>query len=135
MGKILLLYFPYAWAGPKTPTTSKVVHMKNIVILLFCLFSFSGFSQVSVDIISAEYPVEDYTGRPSLCLTVVRTTEGKLIGIVEPIEDCFYARKARRASGNRLTVFTKNLTRIQEGQLKQHLQSRDTQLEFYYSGE
>ena len=109
--------------------------MKNIVILLFCLFSYSAFSQVSVDIISAEYPVEDYTGKPSLCLTVVRTTAGKLIGIVEPIEDCFYARKARHTVGNRLTIFTKDLTKIQAGKLQQHLQSMDTQLEFYYSGE
>ncbi len=109
--------------------------MKNIIILLFCLFSYSAFSQVSVDIISAEYPVEDYEGNPSLCLTVVRTTSGQLLGIVEPIEDCFYARKARKASSNRLTIFPKDLAKIPVGRLQLHLQRIDAQLEFYYSGE
>jgi hypothetical protein len=111
------------------------MHMKNIILLFFCLFSFSALSQVTADVISAEFPVEDQAGRPSLCLTIVRTTAGQLLGIVEPIEDCFYARKARRASQNRLTIYPNDLTPVREGELRRHLQSIDTQLEFYYSGE
>ncbi len=107
--------------------------MKNIIILLFCLISFNTFSATTeVDVISAEFGVEDYTHRKTLCLTVVRIPDsGSLLGIVEPIEDCFYARTGKKNS--RIHLALKKLQKIDEPEMFEHLQRMDTQLEFYFS--
>lgn len=107
--------------------------MKNILILLFCLISFNSFSQSNeVDVISTEFGVEDYTHKKSLCLTVVRVPEsGSLLGIVESLEDCFYARTAKK--NNRLHLAVKKLQKINEPEMLNHLQRMDTLLEFYFS--
>lgn len=107
--------------------------MKNIIILLFCLISFNTFSATTeVDVISAEFGVEDYTQRKSLCLTVVRVPKsGSLLGIVESLEDCFYARTAKK--NNTIHLAVEKLQIIDEPEMREHLQRLDTQLEFYFS--
>ncbi len=107
--------------------------MKNIIILIFFLISFNTFSSTTeVDVISAEFGVEDYNHRKSLCLTVVRVPKsGSLLGIVESLEDCFYARTAKK--NNRIHLAVKKLQKIDEPEMREHLQRMDTQLEFYFS--
>jgi hypothetical protein len=109
--------------------------MKNILLLIICLFSLNAFSSTTeVEIISAEYGVEDYDFRRTLCLTVVKIPKsGALLGIVESIEDCFYARLAKKSSDNRLRLSLRKLMRIAHPQMEQHLQKIDTQLKFYFS--
>ena len=107
--------------------------MKNIIILIFCLISFNTFAATTeVDVISAEFGVEDYTHRKTLCLTVVRVPKsGSLLGIVESIQDCFIARTAKK--NNRIHLAVKKLKKIDEPEMREHLQRLDTQLEFYFS--
>lgn len=108
--------------------------MKNIAILILFTLSFHSFAATSVDVISAEFGIEDDTSRKTLCLTIVRvpkTTE--LLGIVETIEDCFYARKAKKSPNNRLALNMKDLQPVDHAPLRAHLQTLDTQLKFYFS--
>ncbi len=111
--------------------------MKNFLILLFCLFTYTNaFSATTteVDVISAEFPVEDYDQRKTLCLTVVRIPgTGKLLGVVESIEDCFYARTARKSQDHKIRLPLKKLQKIEQREMREHLQRIDTQLEFYFS--
>ena len=107
--------------------------MKNIIILIFCLISFNTFADTTeVDLISAEFGVEDYTHRKTLCLTVVRVPKsGSLLGIVESLQDCFIARNAKK--NNRIHLAVKKLQKIDGPEMLEHLQRLDTQLEFYFS--
>ena len=109
--------------------------MKNILILLFCLLSFNSFAKsIEVDVLSAEFGVEDYHQNKSLCLTVVRIpSSGALVGIVESIQDCFIARAAKKSSNHKLRVDLDHLKRCESPQMRDHLQTLDTQLEFLFS--
>lgn len=109
--------------------------MKNALILFFCLFTLNTFAAVTeVDIISAEYGIEDNLQTKSLCLTVIRVpSSGQLIGVVEDIYDCFFARSAKRSQTNRLKIDLRRLQKIDHKDLHDHLQRMDTQLKFYFS--
>lgn len=110
--------------------------MKILIALIFSFVTFQAFSQTTteVDVISAEFPVEDFDQRKTLCLTVVRVPKtGKLLGVVEDIQDCFYARMARKSHNHKLQIETKKLQKINHPELREHLQRLDTQLEFYFS--
>lgn len=110
--------------------------MKNLIILIFCFFAFNSFAitTIEVDVISAEFGVEDYDHRKTLCLTTVRVPKnGKLMGVVESLEDCFYARTAKKSVNNKLKLAVKGLKKIDHPEMREHLQRLDTQLEFYYS--
>jgi prolyl-tRNA editing enzyme YbaK/EbsC (Cys-tRNA(Pro) deacylase) len=109
--------------------------MKNILILIVFFLSYQAFAKsVEVDVLSAEFGVEDHTRAKTLCLTVVRVPQtGALLGVVESIEDCFYARQAKRATSNRITMNLTKLQKLEMMYLGRHLQSMDTQLEFLFS--
>jgi len=109
--------------------------MKNILILSLFLFSFNSFGKsIVVDVISAEYGVEDHLMQPTLCLTVVRLpSTNHLIGIVENIEDCFYARKANSLRNHKLNIDPSKFNSTIPSPLREHLQTLDTQLEFLFS--
>lgn len=108
--------------------------MKNLIILLFCLFAYSALASVEVDVLSAEFGVEDETQRKTLCLTTVRVpANGKLLGIVEDMHDCFYARMGKK--NHTLELAVKKLKKIDDPNLRDHLQRMDAQLEFYFSEE
>ncbi len=107
--------------------------MKAFTLLFLSFFTLSLFA-ATVDIVSSEYGVEDDEHNKSLCLTVVRLPQnGKLIGVVETIQDCFYARRARHSSTNQLQIDLNKLKLIDHRPLRQHLQRQDTQLKFYFS--
>ena len=104
--------------------------MKTILLLLALSFSVSSFS-AEVDVIDAEFGVEDEAGNPQLCLTVVRLPKtGAVIGIVESLYDCFYTRQAKK--NPRIDINFKGLSKPDSG-LLEHLQSRDASLEFLFS--
>ena len=109
--------------------------MKNLTILIFCLFCFQSFAQeIEVDILSTEIGIEDQHFKPSLCLTVVRVpTSGALIGVIEDIRDCFYTRKANKASTSKMKIDLTALKSIKSPALGSHLQKMDSQLEFLFS--
>ncbi len=109
--------------------------MKNILILIFCLLCFNTFAKsIEVDVISAEFGVEDHFQNKSLCLTVVRVpVSGELIGLVEDIQDCFYARSAKRAPAHKIQVDLKKLRAFTNPEMQAHLQTLDTQLKFLFS--
>lgn len=109
--------------------------MKNILILIFCLLSFNSFAKsIEVDVISAEFGVEDHFQNKTLCLTVVRVpANGELIGLVEDIQDCFYARTAKRSPDHKIRVDLKKLRAFTVHELQTHLQTLDTQLKFLFS--
>ncbi len=105
--------------------------MKTLILTSLVLFSLNS-QATEVDVVSAEFGVEDQAQNKTLCLTVVRVPKnGKLLGVVEGIEDCFYARKGKK--NPRLTLNLKSLKPIAETDLLQHLQTLDTQLKFYFS--
>lgn len=84
--------------------------------------------------ISAEFGVEDHTRSKSLCVTVVRVPQtGALLGVVESIEDCFYARTAKRAQSNLIQMDLSKLQPLSMPALRSHLQSMDGQLKFLFS--
>jgi hypothetical protein len=104
--------------------------MKTILLFLTLLFSYSSFA-AEVDVLSAEFGVEDEAARPELCLTVVRIPKsGAVIGIVETMYDCFYTRQAKKSP--HLQINLRTLTKPAPTLLS-HLQSRDSSLEFLYS--
>lgn len=108
--------------------------MKNLIILIFCLFAYSAFASTEVDVLSAEFGVEDDAQRKTLCLTTVRVpSNGKLLGIVEDIYDCYYARLGKK--NHTLQLAMKKLKKIDDPNLRDHLQRMDAQLEFYFSDE
>ena len=108
--------------------------MKNILILILTFICFKSFAGTNVDVLSAEFGVEDESQRKTLCLTVVRIPKtAELVGIVEAIEDCFYARQAKKSPNHRLTINLKDLKPVTHAPLRTHLQTLDTQLKFYIS--
>lgn len=109
--------------------------MKNLLILLACLFSLNSFSKtVEVDVLSYEFGVEDHQQGKTLCLTVVRIPEsGALLGVVEDIGDCFYARSAKKSQDHKIQLNLKDLRRFSLPELRDHLQTLDAQLEFLFS--
>jgi hypothetical protein len=109
--------------------------MKNILILIVCLFSLNSFAKtVEVDVISAEFGIEDHLQNKSLCLTVVRVPfDGSLLGVVEEIQDCFYARRAKKSPNQKIRIDIKKLRVFTMTELLDHLQTIDTQLKFLFS--
>ncbi len=109
--------------------------MKIFITTLFFLTSLNSFAKTQkVDIISAEYGVEDHEQSKTLCLTIVRIPEsGNLIGIVEDISDCYYARLAKKAHSSQMSMTLNDLRPIEYQPLKQYLEAIDTQLEFLFS--
>ena len=109
--------------------------MKNIFALILCLLSFQTFAAPSlVDVVSTHIGVEDDEQRKSLCLTVIRVPgHNSLVGVVEDIRDCFYARSAKRSLRPQIQMNLPALKEIDHLPLRQHLQKLDTQLEFYFS--
>lgn len=111
-------------------------HMKTFIALLFIFISFQAFSAstTQVEVISAEFPVEDFDQRKTLCLTIVRVpVTGKLLGVVEDIRDCFYARTAKKSHNHKLHLPLSKFHKITHPEMREHLQRLDTQLEFYFS--
>ncbi len=109
--------------------------MKNLIILIICLFCFQSYAQeIEVDILSAEIGIEDQDFKQSLCLTVVRVpASGVLIGVLEDIRDCFYTRKAKKAPTSKMKIDFSALKTIKSDALGSHLQKMDSQLEFLFS--
>ena len=109
--------------------------MKNILILIICFLSLNAFSKpIEVDVISAEFNVEDHFQEKSLCLTVVRVpATGELLGVVEGIEDCFYARSARKSPNHKIKIDLSKLRAFSIVDLHHHLQTLDAQLQFLFS--
>ncbi len=109
--------------------------MKNFLILIAFFLSYQAFAKsTEVDVISAEFGVEDHTRSKSLCVTVVRVPQtGALLGVVESIEDCFYARTAKRAQSNLIQMDLSKLQPLSMPALRSHLQSMDGQLKFLFS--
>lgn len=107
--------------------------MKNLLIFIFSFLSLNALS-AEVDVISAELGVQDHLERKTLCLTVVRVPQnGALLGVVESIEDCFYARKARQSPNHKIHIDLPSLRPLEVVELKAHLQTLDTQLKFLFS--
>jgi hypothetical protein len=109
--------------------------MKNAIILIFCLFAYNTFAKpIEVDVISAKFNVEDQLQHPSLCLTVIRVpATGELLGVVEGLYDCFYARTAKRSPDHKIMIDLKTLKTFQDSELHNHLQMIDGQLQFLFS--
>ncbi|MBA2405221.1 MAG: hypothetical protein H0V66_10655 [Bdellovibrionales bacterium] len=109
--------------------------MKNILILIVCFFCLNSFAKaVEVDVISAEFGVADHQQNKTLCLTVVRVPQnGALLGVVEGIHDCFYARSAKKSPDHKIQLDIKKLSPVTLPELQDHLQTIDTQLKFLFS--
>ncbi|HXH30739.1 MAG TPA: hypothetical protein VNJ01_07985 [Bacteriovoracaceae bacterium] len=109
--------------------------MKSLFVMLTLIFTTEAFAlKTEVDVISVEFGVEDHFQRKSLCLTVVRVPyHGALLGVVEDIESCTYARSAKKSYAHKIHIELHKLKKITVPELKDHLQKRDTQLSFYFS--
>jgi hypothetical protein len=110
--------------------------MKYLFLIVLCLFHVEAFAKamIEVDVINAEYFIEDDENNKTLCLTVVRVPlNGDLIGIVESLTDCYYARLANSNPGLPLKIDLSLLSPIEHSNLMRHLQKMDSQLRFYFS--
>ena len=109
--------------------------MKNTLILIVCLFSLNSFAKsVEVDVLSADFGIADHQQNKTLCLTVVRVpATGDLLGVVEGIHDCFYARSAKKSADHKIHLDLKKLKSLSIPELHDHLQTIDTQLKFLFS--
>lgn len=105
------------------------------LFIAFLLTLSSAFaSSLEVEVIDTKIAMNDYTNRPTLCLSVVREVNtGKLFGIVEDITDCFYTRQARRSQESTISIPTKMLSSMSDSEMLHHLQAFDSQLEFLWS--
>lgn len=102
--------------------------MKNLIVVALSLFSLNLFA-FEAEVISAEFMVEN-----ELCLTIVRVpATGELLGVVEDIRDCFYARLAKKNPHLPLELHDKYLLPLTHKELLQYLQTMDAQLKFYFS--
>ncbi len=107
--------------------------MKTI-FTIFALMLSSYLYAIEVDVISSEFGVLDQNQNQTLCMTVVRVPKtGELIGVIESIEDCYYARKAKKSKDHTLELDMNDLKVISMDELLNHLQSLDTQLKFLFS--
>ena len=87
---------------------------------------------ILMDVLSAEFALEDQNQNKSFCLTVLRNHRtGELFGLVEGVEDCFYARKAKK--NPTLKIDLSAFKKITMPDFEAHLQALDPQLKFYLS--
>lgn len=108
--------------------------MRLIIALFLIISSAQAASTLKVDVIDAQIGVNDYTNRPTLCVTTVReVSSGKMLGIVEDIGDCFWTRQARRNPSATLELPRRDFKKLAPGEMLQHLQGFDSQLEFLWS--
>lgn len=104
--------------------------------VLFCatLSAQAAALQLRVQVIDAQFGVEDSAGQKTLCLTVARDVESsRLVGVVEDITDCYWARQAHRTPEKILSLPRKDLKPVSDPALLQRLQGFDSQLEFLWS--
>lgn len=110
----------------------KIKILIHSFILLISLNAHATLTEV--DVLSADFGVEDNLQNKTLCLTVVRVPKStRLLGIVETIQDCFFARQAKKAPSHKIKIDLKTLQKLEDFDLRQHLQTLDTQLQFYFS--
>lgn len=107
--------------------------MKTLIAIITFAFALS-VQAAQLEVMDAQIGVLDYTNRPTLCLTVVRDLEtNELLGIVEDITDCFYARKALRNPSMILELHDNAFRKMDAGKMLIHLQEIDPALKFLWS--
>lgn len=107
--------------------------MKTFLALITFALALS-VQAAQLEVMDAQIGVLDYTNRPTLCLTVVRDLEtNELLGIVEDITDCFYARKASRNPSMILELPDNAFRKMDAGKMLIHLQAFDPALKFLWS--
>lgn len=105
-----------------------------LILLVSASRLMAGPAKLDVQVISVEIGLNDYENRPTLCLTIGRELKsGHLVGVIEDITDCFWARQANRAPEKILKLPKNYLSPVEEGQMLNHLQAFDSQLEFFWS--
>ena len=108
--------------------------MRTFLLALLSTFTAHAAPVLRVDVINTEIGVNDYQDRPTLCVLTVRAVEdGRLLGIVEDIGDCYWTRQARRYPEVALELPLHSLRPIETDEMRSHLQGFDSQLEFLWS--
>lgn len=108
--------------------------MRLLIALFFIVSSAQAASTLKVDVIDAQIGVSDYANAPTLCVITAReVSTGKMLGIVEDITDCFWTRQARRNHSATLEIPRRDFQALAPGEMLQHLQGFDSQLEFLWS--
>jgi len=107
--------------------------MKTLLIILSLALTLSAQAS-QLEVIDSHIGLNDYSERPTLCLTIVRDTHsGELLGILEDITDCFYARKAARNPSRMLEISSNALSKNISSKMLVHLQAFDPALQFVWS--
>ena len=108
--------------------------MKTILSALFLLSSSLSYASglTSARVVSADIGINDQQQRQTLCLTVVEVKpSSEVMAIVEDITDCYYARQAKNSAI--IEISLADLKLVDQPELRQHLQSFDSSLPFYFS--
>jgi hypothetical protein len=106
------------------------------IALITLLLSF-GFNAQAAGFIRAEVQdvtigALDWEGRPTLCVVVVKDLQSQeLLGLIEDITDCYWARQAKHQKILRVPVDA--FAPLDNTAMLQHLQALDSQLEFFWS--
>lgn len=108
--------------------------MKTIFTVFFLISSSLSYASglTSARVVSSDIGVNDQRQRQTLCLTVVEVRpSNEVIAIVEDITDCYYARQALTSPIIELSLA--DLKPVDQPSLRDHLQSFDSSLPFYFS--
>ncbi len=107
--------------------------MKTLLTCLFILIASQAFAS-EVEILSHELGLADQNNAKTLCLTIIKVPETEeVFGVLESIEDCYYARQARRSPDHKIDLDLDLLSPVTHPELLQHLQNLDGQLKFLFS--
>lgn len=109
--------------------------MKKLIFIMCCLMSSAIYGKnIEVEVFSTHIGIEDYQKNKTLCLTVIKNhLNPSLLGIVEDIYDCYYARKAKNSPSRSIIVDIGKLRPIEETELLTHLRNMDRNLEYLFS--
>jgi hypothetical protein len=128
---LLNLSFFHRWIYKYT--TTKEGKMKTLLLIFTLFLSQAAFSK-TLQVMDVEYGFSDYNGNPTLCLTTYRDLDAdQNIALVEDLRDCFWGRKSKQNLGQVITIADKYFMPIESPSMIEHLQSFDSELEFYYS--
>mgnify|MGYP003393581062 CR=1 FL=1 len=106
----------------------------SFILLVSAAQAFAAKRMLEVQVINVDIGLNDYTDRPTLCLVTGReVSSGRMVGLLEDIGDCFYARQAKRSPEQVLKLPGRYLSPVKEQEMLQHLQAFDSQLEFFWS--
>ena len=81
-------------------------------------------------VLQVQFPTEVNNLQLKVCVTQIETDDGELVGLVEDVAQCFYARKLKDQIGNRVSVQEDANFFVEDEELTQILLQSAPQVKF-----